>query len=294
MSLSVGDQILPAQLATGAHQLQQQLTAIGDPEVQQAPGSQGDGRTGHRLQEVDLLGSAPLHGHLVDQIEEIDLRVESAFRIGGQLVHLLQDGKLLGLQGIAAGCKSIQCLAIPEEHRLLGFMDDQLRTQVEVLNGVLPDQGVCIALIFDDGGQTVLLDSFGLQPLHHIVFMVAHRAGVGACVPVGGQTDAALGAAKLRHFNSVQRSLHLLAAHRAADLGTVGLVMDKGVAAMGALPGSQLLGTHIDGVTAGAIDLLSRKNTGLCLYILAAAGAFHYKFSHFLFPPHYSSTRSSA
>ena len=162
MSLSIGDQILSGQLATGTHQLQQQLAAIGDPEVQQAPGSQGGRRTGHRLQEVDLLGSAPLDSHLADKVEEVDLTVEGAFGIRGQGVQFLQNGQLLGLQSVAASAEQIQSLTVLEEDGLLGFMNDKLRAQIKVFNGVLPDQSIRITLVLDDGCQPVLLDFLGL------------------------------------------------------------------------------------------------------------------------------------
>ena len=88
MTFPVFQQVLPGQLTAGAHQLQQELTGICDPEVQHAPGADGNGCTGGGLQEVDLLRSSPLDGHLVDQIDEIDLRVEGTLGIGRQGVQL--------------------------------------------------------------------------------------------------------------------------------------------------------------------------------------------------------------
>ena len=43
-------------------------------------------------------GAAPLDGQLMDQIEEVDLGMEGALSIRGQLVELFQDGQLLRLQ----------------------------------------------------------------------------------------------------------------------------------------------------------------------------------------------------
>ena len=88
MTFPVFQQVLPGQLAAGAHQLQQELTGICDPEVQHAPGADGNGGTSRRLQEINLLRSAPLDGHLMDQIDEIDLRVECTLGIGRQGVQL--------------------------------------------------------------------------------------------------------------------------------------------------------------------------------------------------------------
>ena len=126
MTFPVFQQVLPGQLAAGAHQLQQELTGICNPEVQHAPGADGNGCTGGGLQEVDLLRSSPLDGHLVDQIDEIDLRVEGTLGIGRQGVQLFQNGQLLGLQSVPACAEEVQSLTIPEEDGLLRFVDDQL------------------------------------------------------------------------------------------------------------------------------------------------------------------------
>ena len=179
MTLAVLHQILTGQLAAGAYQLQQELPGIGDLEVQHTTGADGDGRAGHRLQEVDLLRCAPLDGHLADQVEEVNLTVEGTFCVSGQGVQLFQNGQLLGFQRIAAGTEKIKGLTIPEENRFLAFVDDQLGSQVEVLNGVLPDESLVVAFILDYGSETVLLDFLALDPFCYIVNVVANRTDIG-------------------------------------------------------------------------------------------------------------------
>ena len=283
IAFAVGNQILTGQLAAGANQLQQQLTGVGDPEIQHTTGADGNGCAALGLQEVDLLGGAPLDGQLMDQIEEVDLAVEGAFRVGGQLIQLFQHRQLLGFQGIAAGSEGVQRLAVPEENGLLGLVDDQLGTQVEVLNGVLPDQGIRIAFVFNDGGKTLLLDLFSLDPLGHIVYMVADGAGVCRGGLGGAQPDAALGAGKFHGLILLRHGVDGLTANRTLGSGTLALVEYHIVAAVDAGAAGQLVGAHIDGVTAAAVDLLLGKEAGLGLYIFPTIGTFHNKFSHFLY-----------
>ena len=76
--------------------------------------------------------------------------MERALGVGWELVDLLQQRQLLCLQRIAARAKEVERLSIAEENGLLTLMDDQLRTEVEVLDRVLPDERFVVALIFDD------------------------------------------------------------------------------------------------------------------------------------------------
>ena len=76
--------------------------------------------------------------------------MERALGVGRELVELLQKWQLLRLQRVAARAKEVERLPVAEEDRLLTFVDDQLRTKVEVLNWVLPDERFIVALILDD------------------------------------------------------------------------------------------------------------------------------------------------
>ena len=84
--------------------------------------------------------------------------MESPLGVGGQFIELFQQGQLLGLQRVASRPEQIQRLSVPEEDGLLTFVDDELRAEVEVLNGVLPHQCLIVALILDDAGKTVLIE----------------------------------------------------------------------------------------------------------------------------------------
>ena len=68
------------------------------------------------------------------------------------------------------------------------------------------------------------------------------------------------------------------------SLVTCGLVKDHRVAAVGALPRRHLIRADVDGISAGAVDLLPGKEPGLTLGKLAAVGTFYYKFSHDVSP----------
>ena len=64
--------------------------------------------------------------------------MERALGVGRELVDLLQQRKLLRLQRVAPRSKEVERLPVAEEDRLLTLMDDQLRTEVKVLDRVLP------------------------------------------------------------------------------------------------------------------------------------------------------------
>ena len=117
--------------------------------------------------------------------------------------------------------------------------------------------------------------------------MGTNGADICSSVGVGAQPDATLTAGELHQFSVLAGGDDFLLADRAAYLGSVALVVDKGVAAVGAFPGGQLVGLDNDGVTASTFDLSLGKQTSLCLVIFTTIGTFDYKFRHFLFPPFY-------
>ena len=110
--------------------------------------------------------------------------------------------------------------------------------------------------------------------------MITDGAYVAGCGLVGGQADAALTSGKLHQLGVVKGRYDLFPTDRAASLSAVGLIVDEVVTAMGTLPGDHPLGADMDGVTAVAVNFLSRKEAGLGFHIFAAIGAFHYKFRH--------------
>ena len=210
--------------------------------------------------------------------------MEGALGIRWQLVELFQDGQLLGFQGVAARSKQIQRLTVPEEDGLLAFVDDKLRPQVKILDGVLPHQGFVVALVLNDAGKAVPLDFLGFQPFRHIVDMVAHRANIAACSLGCPQPHTALGTGKFNGFVLLRHGVDGLPAHGALGVRPPALVKHHVVAAVGAGAAAELVRADIDGVAADAVNLLACKEAGLGFRIAPAMGTFNYKFGHKISP----------
>ena len=272
--------VAPGDAGGGAHQLDQQLPAVLDLQIQLTGGPDLQRGAGEGVDEPHLVRRAPLDGHLDGLVDEVDLGVEGLVGAGGHIIQLFQDGELLGLQGVPARSEQVQGLTVPEEDGLLALVDDELGPHVEILHGVLPDQGLVVALVLNDAGQTGMLDLLRFQPLGHIVHRIADRAGVCTGALAGLEEDAALGAVELGHFGLLRLGVDGLPADGALGLLPFGLVKDHLVAAVGALPGGQLVHAHIDDVAAGAVDLLPGEEAGFCLGVFAAAGTFNDKFGH--------------
>ena len=249
-----------------------QIQLAGSPDLQRGAGEGVD--------EAHLVRCAPFDGHLDGLVDEVDLGMEGALWVRRQVIELLQDGKLLGLQGIPARPEQVQSLAVPEEDGLLALMDDELRTHVEILDGVLPHQGFIVPFVFDDAGQALSFDLLGHDSLLHVVHIVADGAGVCTGALAGLEPHAALGAGELLHFGLLRLGVDGLMAHRALGLFPLGLVEDHLVAAVRALPDGHLVGAHVDGVAARTVDLLSCEEAGFGLCVFPAIGTFNYKFRH--------------
>ena len=95
-----------------------------------------------------------------------------------------------------------------------------------------------------------------------------------------GLPHAALAAGELRHLVLLVHGVDGLVTDGTPSLVTGSLVKDHRVAAVGALPRRHLIRADVDGVAAGAVDLLPGKEPGFTLGKLAAVGTFYYKFSH--------------
>ena len=132
--------------------------------------------------------------------------------------------------------------------------------------------------------QSLLADLLGFQPLHDIIHMVADGAYVAGCALGGVQPDTALAAGKLHRLILISHGVDGLAADGALGSGTLTLIKDHIVAAVGADPAGQLVRADIDGVAAGAVDLLSGKEAGLGFHVFPTVGTFHYKFRHIDIP----------
>ena len=164
-------------------------------------------------------------------------------------------------------------------------MDDELRAVVEVLNRVLPDQGLVVALVLDDAGEAVFFDLLAHQPLGDEVFKVADRANVFLRVLARAQTHAALLAGEFGHLVLIGGGVDQLTADRAFGPVALRLVKDHVIAAVGALAGGDLVRVHVDGVAAGAVDLFAREKSSPRLRIFPAIRAFDNKFRHSIQPP---------
>ena len=102
--------------------------------------------------------------------------MESSLCISWQIICFLKKGKLLRFKCIASRAKKIQCLTILEENRFLALMNNQLRTIIEILNGVFPDKSAVIAFLLDDACQPVFPDLLRNKPLLDIILIVTNRA----------------------------------------------------------------------------------------------------------------------
>lgn len=210
--------------------------------------------------------------------------MERALGVGWKLINFLQQRQLLCLQRIAARAEEVERLPVAEENGLLTFMDDQLRTEVEVLDRVLPDERFVVTLVFDDAGKTVFFDLLSRDPLGYVVHAVADGAGIGRGRLACAQADAALCAGKFYGIGLLRQRVDRLMADRAERLFALGLVIDDRVAAFRAFTGREPFRPHVDGVPARAVDFLSRKEAGPGFRKFPAVGAFNDKFAHILRP----------
>jgi hypothetical protein len=113
--------------------------------------------------------------------------------------------------------------------------------------------------------------------------MVADGAGVEVSALGSAQTDAALGAGEFYGLFLLGTGVNGLSANGTLGGGSLALVKHYIIAAMGADTAGELVGAHINGMTAGAVDFLFGKKAGFCFHILAALGTRDYKVSHFYF-----------
>ena len=159
-------------------------------------------------------------------------------------------------------------------------MDDQLGAVVEVLDGMLPDEGAVVALVLDDAGEAVPADALGDQALLHVVLKVADRADVFCRALDHVQPYAALLAGEGLHLLLLRHGVDRPMADRAEGIGPLGLVEDDLVPAVGAQARRQLVGPDVDDIATGAFNLFLCKEARLRLGILAAHRARNRKLRH--------------
>ena len=262
--------VIPRDTALCADELQQQAARIRDLKIHLPGHAQLKRCARERVDEAELVGRAPLDGHLHRLVDKVDLGMECALGVGRELIETLKQRQLLCLQRIASRTEEVESLTVAEEDSLLTFVDDELRAVIEVLDRVLPDERLIIALEFDDAGKPVLLDLLGDDALLHIIDAVTHRAGVFFRAAVGKQTHAALRAGKFYHSVPLGGSVYCLAADGADGFVTLGLVKDNVVTAVRAAAACHLIRAYVYRVPARAVDFLACKEPGLCLGIFPA------------------------
>ena len=145
---------------------------------------------------------------------------------------------------------------------------------------MLPHQGFVVPFIFDDAGQALLADLLRHQTFRHIIYEVADRAGIGGGPFICHQPHAALAAGEFLHLGLLRHGVDGFMADRTKCLLPLGLVKHHLVAAVGAGTSRQFLRLYINGVPAGAVDLLSCKKSRFRFHIPPAVGTLHDKFCH--------------
>lgn len=278
------EQIRLPKAARCADDFEQQLARVSYANAELARCTDLNMYAGFGIKQPDFAVRAPFDAHLGGEVDEVDLGMERTLGISRELVDLLQQRQLLCLQRIAARAKEVERLPVAEENGLLTLMDDQLRTEIEVLDRVLPDERFVVALIFDDAGKAVLFDLLGHGPLLNVVFAAADRADADGVRLARVQLDAALRAGELHGLELQRCRVDRLVADRAERLFALGLVIDDRVAAFRAFAGRQFFCAHVDRVAACALDLPFCKQAGAGLSVIPTFWAFNDKFAHIIYP----------
>lgn len=211
--------------------------------------------------------------------------MERLLGIGRQGIELFQNGKLLGFQGVPAQAKQVQRLAIPKKDGLLALVDDELGPHAEVLDGVLPHQGLVVPLVLNDAGKAAVLDLLDHEPLGHVVLIVAHRADVSIRRLGRTQTHPTLGTGKFLHLTPLDHGVDRLMAHGAEGLLSLDWSNTTIFPQWRPLPPSNLVRADVDGVPAGAVYLLPGKKAGAGLGEYATVGRFNNEFCHNSYSP---------
>lgn len=246
------EQLRRAQIPPRTDDLLQELAGIRHAYVELTARAQFHVQAGAGVEEPHLGIRPPLQAQHRRQIDEVDLRVEHLPLRGVRRRDTAHQGQTLRLQGVPTWPETVQRAAVPEEDRLLVLMDDQLRTVQEVLDGVLPDQDVLLALELEHRREVACL---GLGPRHrhrHVVRVPAQRAHGRRRGLLHVQGQAALLAGDLRVLPLERRGVDGLATDRADGLLPLALVEDHHVAALLAAAAGQLLGLDVNHVPAAA------------------------------------------
>ena len=273
------EQVTLGQTAGGAHQLDEQTAGIRHPQVEAAAGAQLHMQPAGRVEQANLAVGAPFDAHLRGEVDEIDLCMEGLALHGQRIeaVHLREDA---GFQGIAAGAEGVKGLAVAQENGLLALMDDELTAGYKVGDGVLPHEGLVVALIADDRRNARVTDPGLLDFRLNVRHGVAHGAGDVPGGLVGLQLTAAGAAGKVHQVAEIRAGDKLSVADGTFGAAALGLIVDHAVAAGGAALRGHAVGFDIDNVAAAAADMPAGKKTGGGFNIVPAYGAGNHELAH--------------
>ena len=161
---------------------------------------------------------------------------------------------------------------------------------IEILNGVLPDQGVVIAFVFDGADEVALCNSLLLQDIGHVDLGITDRTGDGCIFRgrfFGIDLAGTLGAANLHHIIEVFPGMYGLFTYRADCLFALSGIDHNLVAAMGAFFRYKAILSNVNDPSAGTMNGLFRKEGIGRRMHCAAYGTFDYKIAHRFRPPDY-------
>ena len=130
-------------------ELDKEFSRILDRKVHLAACAELQRNAGQRIDEAHLVRRAPLKPHLHGLVDEIDLAVERRHAAGRKLQDLADQRNVLRFERVAPRSEQIERLSVHHKDRFLTLVDDQLRTEVEILAGMLPYKRVVVALVLD-------------------------------------------------------------------------------------------------------------------------------------------------
>ena len=161
--------------------------------------------------------------------------MEGAVIVCRQLIQFLQHRKLLRFKCVPTGTEKIQSHTVAEEDSLLAFVNYELRPVVKILDWMLPDESRIIALILDNGGETIMLDLFLRSSLGNVVYMITHRASEFICTFCRTKPNATLTARELNRLILLRHCIDRFMADRALGFIPLGLIEHHVITAVRAL-----------------------------------------------------------
>ena len=178
--------------------------------------------------------------------------MECSVRIRRQLVELFKYRELLGLECVATRAEGIKRLPVTEKDSLLTFVYYELRAKVEVLDRVLPDNGIVVALIFYDTCKPVLFYSLLRELFLYIVHAITDGTGICCSIFRSDKLYAALSAGKFLHPGHIGLLVYFLPTDGAKRAVAFGLIEHDLISAVGAFAACELIGFYFKGITAAA------------------------------------------